>query len=240
MRYETAQAELGLVPGADGQDYRQLVLDALVERELIGQAAAAADISISPNMVDDKFEELGQTPTFEQWLANNHWTPDEFKKALAAEMLAEAMIAEITTDVPYAVEQVRASYIQVDDAATAEAIVSQINEGVDFGDLAVRYSRDSLTGPAGGDLGFFARGSLLVPELEEAAYQLETEEVSGVISVTDPADGKVTHYIIKVTERDPERPLNARLRSQLMQEQYEAWLDDARSRATITYLLDAG
>jgi parvulin-like peptidyl-prolyl isomerase len=244
MRYETAQAELGFKPGADGQDYQRLVLDALIERELIGQAAKVAGISVEPDAVEAKLTELreseGEADSFETWLAVNHWTEETFKEALAAEMLVEAMIAEVTSDVPLTVEQVRASYIQVDDGVLADSLLQQINEGADFSDLAERYSRDSVTGPAGGDLGFFARGSLLVSEVEDAAYQLQPGEVSEVISVADSETGNVTHYIVMVTERDPDRPLNTNLRHELLQESFDSWMADQWTNATIVYLLEEG
>ena len=244
LRYELAQAELDIEPGADGQDYQQLVLDALIERELIGQAARVAGVSITPEMVEAKLTELRQTAgesgSFDDWLAVNRWTEEEFKEALTAEMLVEAMIVEITADVPDTAEQVRASYIQLDDATLAESLLSQIREGADFADLAARYSRDSVTGPAGGDLGYFARGSLLVPEVEEVAYQLQPEDVSDVLSVVDPESGKVTHYIIKVTERDPNRPLNTNLRYQMLQERYDSWLNEQWSNSAVVYLLGGG
>ncbi len=244
MRYETAQAELGFTPGADGQDYQRLVLDALIERELIGQAANVAGVFVESGEVEARLAELyeseGEAGSFETWLAVNHWTEETFKEALATEMLVEAMIAEVTADVPYTAEQVRASYIQVDDAALADSLMQQINEGADFSDLAARYSRDSITGPAGGDLGFFARGSLLVPEVEDAAYQLQPGEVSDVISVTDSETGGVIHYIVRVTERDPDRPLNTNLRHELLQERFNSWMADQWTNATVVYLLGEG
>ncbi len=242
-RYEMAQAELGIAPGADGQDHRRLVLDALIEQTLINQAAAAAGVSISPELVAAKLADLRQSASesgsFDEWLAANQWSLEAFTTALTSEMMVEAMIANITADVPYTVEQVRASYIQLDDAALAESLLSQIKEGADFADLAARYSRDSVTGPAGGDLGYFARGSLLVPEVEDAAYQLQIDEVSEVISVTDPENGRVIHYIVTVTEKDEARPLNTNLRYQMLQERFDSWLDEQWSNATVIYLLDA-
>jgi parvulin-like peptidyl-prolyl isomerase len=244
QRYEKAMAELGLTPGADGQDYRLLVLDALIEQELIRQAAEVAGVSITADMVDSKIADLRQAASesgsFENWLAANQWSEDEFRAALTTEMLAEAMIAKITADVPDTAEQVRASYIQLDDGTLAESLLAQIQEGADFADLAIRYSRDSVTGPAGGDLGYFARGTLLVPEVEEAAYQLNVDDVSNVITVTDGESGKATYYIIKVTDIDSNRPLNADLHNQLLQERFNLWLEEQRANATIQYLLDEG
>lgn len=244
VRYEIGQTELGLTPGVEGQDYQRLVLDALIERELIGQAARVAGVAITPDRVETKLAELRQTSSesggLDEWLAANGWTAEEFKEALTTEMLVEAMIAEITADVPDTAEQVRASYIQLDDAALAESLSSQLREGADFADLAARYSRDSVTASAGGDLGYFARGSLLIPEVEDVAYRLRLEEVSDVLSVVDPESGKETHFIIKVTERDPNRPLNTNLRYQMLQERYDSWLNEQWSNSTIVYLLGEG
>ncbi len=243
-RYESAQHELGIPPGSDNQDYYRLVLDALIERELISQAAYVAGVSVTPEQVDAKLADLRQTASesgsFDDWLMANHWTNESFREALAAEMLVEVMVANVTADVPYTTEQLRASYIQVDDATLAESLLSQIREGADFATLASQYSRDLITAPAGGDLGYFARGSLLVPEVEEAAFDLEPEEISDIISVADPESGRLTHYIIMVTERDSARPLNTSSRHQLLQEAFTSWLDNQWSNATILYLLEEG
>ena len=241
-RYEMAQAELGVSPGAEGEDYRRLVLDALIDRELIRQAAQLAGITITAESIESKMVGLRQTGSesgsFEEWLAANNWTEEEFREALQAEMLAEAMIASITADVPHTAEQVRASYIQIDDAALADSLQAQINEGADFGELAEAHSRDMITSPAGGDMGFFARGSLLVPEVEEAAFGLQPGEVSDVIAVTPADGGRVIYYIVKVTDREPDRPLDTNLRHQLLQDTFNTWLDDHRAKATIVYLIE--
>jgi hypothetical protein len=243
-RYEMAQEELGQTPGADGHEYRLLVLDALIERELIRQAANAAGISIAPDQVEEKIANLSRTASesgsFDEWLAGNKWTLEEFREALAAEMLVEAMVASITADVPYTGEQIRASYIQLDDKTLADSLLMQLKEGADFAELAARYSRDFVTAEAGGDLGYFARGSLLVPEVEDAAYQLSPGEISAVISVPDEQSGAPRHYIIKVTERDHDRPLNTTLRHQLLQERYDSWLDGQWGKADIVHLLEGG
>jgi parvulin-like peptidyl-prolyl isomerase len=235
---------MGVTPGADGQDYRRLVLDALIERELIRQAAQLAGVTMTPESVEAKMADLRRTASesgsFDEWLASNNWTEEEFREALAAEMLTEAMIANITAGVPFTAEQVRASYIQVDDAALADSLLAQIKDGANFAELAEAHSRDVITAPAGGDLGFFARGSLLVPEVEEAAYGLQPGEVSDVIAVTAADSGRVTYYILEVTGREPERPLDTNLRHQMLQETYNAWLDGQRSNATIVYLVDEG
>lgn len=241
-RYEAAQVELGFTPGADGTDYRRLVLDALIEKEVLRQAAVVGGGTVTEQMVDDRLAQLREAAAahigFDAWLAANKWTPETFRAALADEMMVETMIAAITAEVPYTAEQVRARYIQIDDGALAESLLAQINEGADFGELAAAYSRDLITGPAGGDLGFFARGSLLVPEVEEAAFALQPEQVSAVIAVPDETSGQTVYYIVQLTERDPQRPLSTDRRAALLQAAYETWLAEQLGRATVVEMLD--
>lgn len=240
-RYEQAHAELGL---AADDNYRTLVLDALIERALIAQAAAGQNIAVTPPMVEEKLAELRETAggetNFTAWLEANHFTLEEFRQELAAEMITGQMVAVITADVPVAVEQVRARYIQVDDAALAGSLLEQVRAGADFALLAQQHSLDRATAQNGGDLGFFARGSLLVPEVEAAAFALaEPLASSEVVSATN-IQGQTTYYLVQLIERDPQRPLTADLRYVLLQERFESWLDELWQEAEIVRFVDTG
>jgi len=229
-RFTAAQPD---VPAADAT---QQVLDALIERQLIAQAAAAEGIAVAPDAVAAKLTELRATyatpAEFDAWLQTNGYTEDEFREALAVEMIIGEMTTRVTADVPTTAEQVRARYIQIDDAALAQNVLDRARAGDDFAFLAEQNSVDRVTAEIGGDLGFFARGSLLVPEVEAAAFALQPEEISNVIAVTG-ADGKTTYYIIQVTERDPERELTADATSALWQATFSEWLDGLWAAATI-------
>ncbi|MCA9950895.1 MAG: hypothetical protein KDE48_14690, partial [Anaerolineales bacterium] len=83
----------------------------------------------------------------------------------------------------------------------------------------------------------FARGSLLVPELETAVFALQPNETSEVVSVTDPDSGNTIHYLIQLIERDASRPLTAEMRHQLLQAEFETWLTQQWENAIITPLL---
>jgi parvulin-like peptidyl-prolyl isomerase len=240
-RHEQAQAELGLNNG--DEDYRELVLQALIERELIAQAAATQGVVITPEMVTAKIEELramaGESGNFEAWLEANQWTEEEFREALAQEMVTEAMVTAVTADVPQAVEQVRARYIQVNDAELAQSLLVEIEAGANFATLASLHSLDQVTAQNGGDLDFFARGSLLVPAVEEAAFALEPGETSELIAATN-SDGQPVYYLVQVIERDPQRPLTANMRYNLLQQQFERWLAGLWAEANIERFVNTG
>ena len=231
-RFEAAQP----AGGSDPATYREQVLNALIERRLILQAAAADGVVVAPEAVEQRLAELrtaaGEAGAFETWLQTNQWTEEEFRRNLAAELVTGEIVARVTADVPNTMEQVRASYIQMDDAALAQSVLDRARAGDDFAFLAEQNSVDRVTGENGGDLGFFAPGALLVPEVEAAAFALQPGEMSDLIAVTN-ADGTITYYIVLVTERDPERELTADARYTLLQATFEAWLDGLWNGATI-------
>jgi parvulin-like peptidyl-prolyl isomerase len=68
-------------------------------------------------------------------------------------------------------EKIRASHILVETEDEAIEIISELDDGKDFAELAQEKSTGP-SGPNGGDLDFFGKGQM-VPPFEEAAYALE-------------------------------------------------------------------
>ena len=97
---------------------------------------------------------------------------------------------------------------------------------------------DRITGENGGDLGFFAAGTLLVPEVDAAAFALtEPGQVSDVIMAVN-REGNPVYYIVQLIERDPERPLDDGVRAILLQQAFETWLDQLWQSANIERLVE--
>lgn len=240
-RYEQGQIELGLTAGSDGVNHRVLVLDTLIDQMLITQAATLSNILISMEMVAQKLEELkqsvGDDTQFATWLTANQWNEEEFKTALAQEMMTEQLKSQITQDVPYTGLQIHARYIQISDAALAQSLHQQLLAGEDFASLANEHSLDRLTGEHGGDLGFFPANTLLVSEVERVAFALEVGQLSEIISINNP-DGNTTYYIIQTLEKEPQRGLTPQQRAVLLQERFESWLAEQRAEADIVRFID--
>lgn len=236
-RYQQAEADLGQTE----INYPQLVLDVLVERELIMQAAAAEGVVVTEEEVNTQLAELqaesGSAENFAAWLQTNQWTEAQFREAITAELLTQKMIERVTADVPFAAEQIHARYIRVDDPELAQSLVDQINGGADFAELARQHSLDPAAAATGGDLGFFSAGSLLVPELEAPAFALQPGQTSQVITATH-SDGAPTYYILQVIERDPQRPLEGNQRNILMDQAISSWIEGLRTQAEITIFVD--
>ncbi|MDC0446665.1 SurA N-terminal domain-containing protein [Gammaproteobacteria bacterium] len=77
-------------------------------------------------------------------------------------------------------EERKAQHILVENKVTADQVISLINEGKSFDDLAKEYSIDTGSKNSGGDLGFFGIG-VMVPEFETAVFAMKEGEVSGPI-----------------------------------------------------------
>jgi peptidyl-prolyl cis-trans isomerase SurA len=76
----------------------------------------------------------------------------------------------------------------------AKSLLDSIKAGADFSALAKKYSDDTGSQQAGGDLGFQKRG-LLVPEFEAAAYALAPNQLSGIV------ESPFGYHIIQLIER---------------------------------------
>lgn len=91
---------------------------------------------------------------------------------------------------------VRAKHILVDSEEKANEIKEKINNGLCFEDAAREFST-CPSSSQGGDLGVFTRGKM-VPEFENAAFELEVGEIS------NPVETQFGYHLIKVDEKLPE------------------------------------
>lgn len=106
---------------------------------------------------------------------------------------------------------------------------------ITFEEAARKYSEDSASAQAGGDVGFFGQGQLL-RSLEEVAFSLKDGEVSSVVQ------SPIGFHILRVTERrlaplkDPEEA-RARVRYRLTEEafhkEYKAYIQSLRAEARV-------
>ncbi len=98
------------------------------------------------------------------------------------------------------------SFVDLPKVATAEdeedivlrleELAAAARDGEDFAELARVYS-EGPSGPQGGDLGFFGRGSM-VPAFEDVAFGLEVGQVSA------PVKTEFGYHIIKLEDRRTE------------------------------------
>jgi parvulin-like peptidyl-prolyl isomerase len=212
------------------------VLQSLIEQAVVEQAAVASGLSVAAEEVQAEVDAVqaaqGSAEAYTGWLAANGYTDDSFREALRRDLLRARMAAAVTDSVGETSEHVRAAVILVPDEATARSLLDQLRAGADFGTLAVNNSLDLSTRVAGGDAGWFARGTLTQPEVEQAAFALQPGETSDVIRA------ELGYYIVRVLERDPVRALSPAARQTLLTRAYELWLSEAMAQATIERLIN--
>jgi parvulin-like peptidyl-prolyl isomerase len=214
---------------------RRQVLDVMIEQTLIEQAAVAEGIAVSDDKLEQvitrDIEENGGQAKFDAWLEANNWTYDEYKARQRSMMISFMMFERVTRNVPTQAEQVHARHILVTDAAQANDLLGQLQGGADFGQLASEHSLDPSTKESGGDLGFFPRGTLVVPEVEEAAFALSVGQISQVIS------SPMGFHIVQVVERVQDKPLTEEAWQALKETTFRRWVSELWQQANIEVLI---
>lgn len=150
----------------------------LVTQEEVNQEFANSSAGKSQEQVEDKIQML------------YGWTTEKFKQELIKPYLEKQKAQKIIIfDKEINKEQIK----------KAESILEELKQGVDFAELANKYSEDPGNYPKnGGDLGWIAKGQM-VSEFEKAAFALEQGKLSEII-VT-----KFGFHIIKLEEKQSNR-----------------------------------
>lgn len=179
---------------------RQLLED-LVERKLLEQAAAEHGIRVEEGEIDKAVLRLrAEYPgeTYEDLLDAQGLSTAELRERLRRQLLLERLLArevyarvavtdaeveawleanpEFMRDRP---ERVRASQIVVKTEKEAQEIRKELQKGASFSELASRHSL-SPDARVGGDLGWFARGEM-PPSFEEVCFNLAPGRISEVV-----------------------------------------------------------
>ena len=127
-------------------------------------------------------------------------------------------------------EEIRARHILVETKEEADDVVSALEGGADFAELAAERS----TGPSGaqgGDLGYFGQGDM-VPAFEAAAFELEPGAVS------EPVETQFGWHVIKLEDRRNRQPppfeaVEGQLRQQMVAQAAQEIIEEARAGAEI-------
>ncbi|WP_211171099.1 peptidylprolyl isomerase [Bacillus sp. DNRA2] len=233
--------------------YGDDILDSLISKKLIEQAAAKKDLSVSKNEIDEEFKALqesyGGEDAFKQTIASSGVTETQVRADIKNYLLAEKILKpgikvsdeeikqyfEDNKDSFATSEQVKASHILVEDEATANEIKVKLVNGEDFAKLAKEYSTDTTTKENGGDLGYFSKGDM-VAEFEEVAFTLGVNEISA------PVKTDYGYHIIKVIDKkaaqeakfeEHKKEIKETLTDEKLSSEYTKWLEDAKKDAKI-------
>jgi parvulin-like peptidyl-prolyl isomerase len=212
---------------------KQLLLDNMIDDMLVMQDAAKQGVAVSDAELDAELQKnvsaLGGQAKFEEQLRLAGQTLDEARNTLRLQLLYLKMRDRVVGNLQ-TVEQVHARHILVDSAATAQALLAQIQAGADFAQIAQQSSQDTFTKSKGGDLDWFARGTLPAKEVEDVAFTLQPGEISNVVQ------SAFGYHLVQVLERDPARKLEGDLFVQVQKQAMENWLNGLRAQAKVQRL----
>lgn len=226
-RWNAGRAALGM--GETGPVDKQHILDEMVNNELERQLAARQGVVVPDADVDTQInqavQEFGQDYV-NSWVTSNFYTMDEFREFVRMDLLTRKLEQPIIDAVPTSAPQVHARHILVNSQPQAEEVLTRLQAGEDFATLAAQYSVDATTRDNGGDLGWFPRGALLVPQVEDAAFSLQPGQTSGVIL------SELGYHIVQTLEIG-DREINARIRQDMVNQAIAQWHESLRTGANI-------
>jgi len=223
-RYQAAQSAIGNTPTTE--DTAQAVLEEMIDQTLLAQGAAEAgfvvDDAILQNRIDSLAAQVGGPEALNEWISANGYTQETFRLALASSIAAAWMRDQIIATVPSTAEQVHVRQILFYNLNDAQEAMDILNAGYEFDTLATSY--DPV---AKGELGWFPRGYLPEPAIEEAVFALQPGEYSGIV------ESSVGFHILKVIERDANHTLSPDAYLAMQSLALENWLQEQRAQSTI-------
>ncbi|PEN05983.1 peptidylprolyl isomerase [Longimonas halophila] len=237
----------------------QMMLDQYVNNHVLRGEAEARDVQADTATVAQQLQQqrgqFSSEEEFQDALGNAGLTLDSLRTLIAEQVRVQQLRDEIGSDAveeptdtevdEYAAEQrsvsARHILLQVgenadDSTATAareqaEELITQLNDGADFAELAREYS-DGPTADRGGDLGSFTRDRMVEP-FADAVFALEED---GQI-VQEPVRTQFGYHVIQLTDygepMDTEQARSA-LVEESQQEAYQNALSDLTQQVTVS------
>lgn len=227
-RLVQAQTELNQITTPEEQKNR--VLQNYIDTLLLAQAATQTGFSVDDATlqarIDKLISEIGGAEQLTAWQAANGYTDESFRTALRREITAAWQRDQIINAVPTTAEQIHALQILFQDEANINDAYQKLQDGMNFAELALLYEPT-----LGGDLGWFAAGTLTQPEVDAAVFALQPGQYTPVIK------SAIGYHILYVVDRDPDHLLSIDGRRILQEAALVKWLNDTQAASSIEILV---
>ncbi|HEY43725.1 MAG TPA: hypothetical protein G4O11_07055 [Anaerolineae bacterium] len=146
-------------------------------------------------------------------------TEKDYRAYIEAQLYRERVIETFGDDVERVQEQVWLGQIQVADRETLDEIITRLDDGENWDDLAAELSQDSLTKDSGGDLGWLTWDNVTGRFGEEGLAVFQTP----IGDILDPLETQLGWHLIQVIDRG-ERPLDDEAFQQAVIGEFSDWL----------------
>ncbi len=185
--------------------------------------AATATPLPTPNWQED----------YKQYLAAFGISDADYRKLVVQpQVYREKLGAAIGAEVPTTAEQVHVRHVLTDTYEAALEIVKLIQTGGDFATLAAQHSTDSATKDTGGDMGWRPRG-IESADFDQAVFALQPGQISNPITTTNGVQ------IVKLDERESNRPLEASHLETFQSKVFNNWLEEAKKGSGVQRAIDS-
>jgi len=243
-------------------DFKQRILDNLINQKLLEQAAKDKGIDVDDTAVKAQIDQLKSgfkdDAQFAAAIKSAGMTEDSLKAQVKEQLLTQKIVESLSSEATATASEIKAYYdanktqfyqkdakrashilFKPEDKKTAEKVLKQVKDGSDFAALAKQYSVDTATATKGGDLGWPT--TPYVAEFEDALKKLKVGEVSGlvetpygwhIITVTDERKGSQQKLA------DVKEQIAQILSQQTRADAYQKFLDDLRKKAKIEILVE--
>lgn len=224
QRYNAALVQMEKEPG--DLETENIVLQSMIDTVLLAQAARGNGYTLDKGSFENRISTLiidaGGETQFQQWLEDNFYSQESFQRLYQLDLEAVWMRDKIIGEVPLREEQIRARQILVSSRTLAEDIYRQLENGIEFDYYAWGY--DQLSG---GELGWFPRGYLILPQIEDAVFNLQPGEYTEVI------ESIYGFHIVEVMDRELDRQLTQDALIQKQKIALSNWLNAQRDKSSI-------
>jgi foldase protein PrsA len=242
-------------------DFKQRLLENLINQALIEQAAKDKKLTVSDGDIDKQITQLRSgfkdQAQFDAALKSAGLSVDQLKSQIKNQLVTQKLVESLASnskvsdaDIQAYYEKNKAQFYQKaakrvsnilfksSDKAAAEKTLKQLQAGtITFAAAAKQYSIDTASASKGGDLGW--PSSAYLPEFQSAVDKLKKGQMSGLVQ------SQVGYHIILVTdERAGSQQSLASVKSQIQQiiiqqrrsDAYQQFLNDLRKNAKIEYV----
>jgi parvulin-like peptidyl-prolyl isomerase len=235
------KAQKRAFPKKSSTDYKSLqdqLIQYLVQLNELEQKAKDEGVTVTDADINARLASVkkqyfgGDDKKYRQALKAQGLTEDAYKQSLHAQILSQKLNQKVTQDVKVSDSDIAAYYkshgqyqrrsvrhILVNSQSLANKLYTQLKGGADFAKLAKKYSKDPGSAAQGGKLDI-SRGQT-VPEFDQAAFSLKTNEIS------KPVHTQFGWHIIQPlgpVQKTPLSQVKEQIRQQLLQQKRnDAW-----------------
>ncbi len=224
-------------------------VDYFIEKRSVMDDASKKNISVTDEEINEVVkayeQQYGGKENMEKMLEKNNVTMDYFKDDVKYMLIFQKHAEDFMKNEKVSEEEakkyfeenkdefvsVKASHILVETEKEGKKILEELNKGKDFASIASKESIDEASRQAGGDLGYFKKGSM-VKEFEDAAFSLKKGETSDLV--------KTQHgfHIIKVDDRkDKYEDVKDEVMESVKNAKYGEYVDKLKDNANVKIYL---